>query len=164
MDHNNFNFFQPWVIPVRAFIVAGGGVFSVFGSQLINFSGAGPLACITSAFVACSCWKKMGWSSVYVSQFVPHIRTDFIIKLKNTDLLNILWNISIVVYLLKMYFKTWILLQLFLWFNYIILLNKEHTIHDISQALFSLLVPLHSTIMLFFPLQPSNLPNNHSML
>ncbi|XP_068084863.1 sodium/hydrogen exchanger 9B2 isoform X2 [Anabrus simplex] len=53
------------VVPVRAFMVGAGGLFAVLGSQIVGFSGAGPLACITAAFVGCSGWKMLGWSNSY---------------------------------------------------------------------------------------------------
>lgn len=34
---------------------------AVFGSDLLGYSGAGPLACVAAAFVAISCWSKTGW-------------------------------------------------------------------------------------------------------
>lgn len=54
-----------FVVFKRVFMIGGGGLFSVLGSQLIGYSGAGPLSCIISAFVACLCWKWQGWSDSY---------------------------------------------------------------------------------------------------
>lgn len=51
----------------RAFLIGGGGLFAVLGSSLVGYSGAGPLGCIVAAFVACSGWKMLGWSSSFVS-------------------------------------------------------------------------------------------------
>ncbi|XP_071453929.1 sodium/hydrogen exchanger 9B2-like isoform X2 [Hetaerina americana] len=42
----------------RSMLVGGGGLFAVFGSQAVGYDGAGPLACITSAFVSSCCWKR----------------------------------------------------------------------------------------------------------
>lgn len=38
-----------------------GGMVSVFISELIGYGGAGPLGCVTAAFVALSYWSKQGW-------------------------------------------------------------------------------------------------------
>jgi hypothetical protein len=58
---------QLWVVRERAFLIGGGGLFAVLGSSLVGYSGAGPLACIVAAFVACSGWKMQGWSNSFVS-------------------------------------------------------------------------------------------------
>jgi len=34
------------------------GIFAVFGSRSVHFSGAGPLGVLTIAFVAALCWRK----------------------------------------------------------------------------------------------------------
>ncbi|KAI5704273.1 hypothetical protein M8J75_003579 [Diaphorina citri] len=54
-----------FVVFKRVFMIGGGGLFSVLGSQMIGYNGAGPLSCIISAFVACLCWKWQGWSDSY---------------------------------------------------------------------------------------------------
>jgi hypothetical protein len=59
--------FQLWVVGVRTFLIGGGGLFAVLGSNLVGYSGAGPLGCIIAAFVACSGWKLQGWSNSFVS-------------------------------------------------------------------------------------------------
>lgn len=51
------------VVYKRAVMVGGGGLCAVLGSELLHVPGAGPLACITSAFVAGICWKLQGWPS-----------------------------------------------------------------------------------------------------
>ncbi|XP_049949549.1 sodium/hydrogen exchanger 9B2-like [Schistocerca serialis cubense] len=56
---------DPYVVYYRAAMVAGGGIFAVFGSQILGYDGAGALACITAAFVACCGWKAQGWSAEY---------------------------------------------------------------------------------------------------
>lgn len=38
-----------------------GGMVAVFISELIGYGGAGPLGCVTAAFVALSYWTKQGW-------------------------------------------------------------------------------------------------------
>ncbi|XP_075211444.1 sodium/hydrogen exchanger 9B2-like isoform X2 [Lycorma delicatula] len=47
----------------RSVLVGGGGLTAVLGSQLVGYSGAGPLTCITASFTASLCWKLQGWSS-----------------------------------------------------------------------------------------------------
>lgn len=54
-----------FVVFKRVFMIGGGGLFSVLGSQMIGYTGAGPLSCIISAFVACLCWKWQGWSDSF---------------------------------------------------------------------------------------------------
>ncbi|GLG92554.1 Mitochondrial sodium/hydrogen exchanger NHA2 [Gryllus bimaculatus] len=54
---------ESWVVTGRSLMVGLGGLFAVFGSQLAGYSGAGPLASIVMAFVACYGWKKQGWSA-----------------------------------------------------------------------------------------------------
>uniref|UniRef100_A0A8D8QW68 Mitochondrial sodium/hydrogen exchanger 9B2 n=1 Tax=Cacopsylla melanoneura TaxID=428564 RepID=A0A8D8QW68_9HEMI len=54
-----------FVVFKRVFMIGGGGLFSVLGSQMIGYTGAGPLSCIIAAFVACLCWKWQGWSDSY---------------------------------------------------------------------------------------------------
>lgn len=34
---------------------------AVFTSEIIGYGGAGPLGCVSAAFVALSCWSKQGW-------------------------------------------------------------------------------------------------------
>lgn len=48
---------QNRVMTWRAALLGGGGILAVFGSQRIEFAGAGPLGCITAAFVASCGWK-----------------------------------------------------------------------------------------------------------
>lgn len=42
----------------RAYVLTAGGVLLTFGSKMIDFPGAGPLAIMTAAFVAAMLWKK----------------------------------------------------------------------------------------------------------
>lgn len=42
---------------MRSFLVGAGGFLAVTGSQKCGYPGAGPLACIISAFVAATGWK-----------------------------------------------------------------------------------------------------------
>ncbi|XP_050422124.1 sodium/hydrogen exchanger 9B2-like isoform X2 [Adelges cooleyi] len=42
----------------RAYIAVGGGILLMFGCTIIGYSGAGPLAAMTAAFVANICWKN----------------------------------------------------------------------------------------------------------
>ncbi|KAG5885182.1 hypothetical protein JTB14_000945 [Gonioctena quinquepunctata] len=52
---------DPFVAPLRILLLLVGGMISVFGTDLIGFGGAGPVACITVAFVSMVCWSKQGW-------------------------------------------------------------------------------------------------------
>ncbi|WAR20709.1 SL9B2-like protein [Mya arenaria] len=51
------------VILYRTFLLFGLGLMSTFGSSKMEFPGAGPLGCLTLAFVAGFRWKKEDWSS-----------------------------------------------------------------------------------------------------
>jgi len=42
----------------RFVLLMAGGIFAVFGSRSIHFSGAGPLGVLTLAFVAALRWRK----------------------------------------------------------------------------------------------------------
>jgi len=52
-------------------MLCGGGLIAVFGSGYIGYSGAGPLSCITAAFVSSYLWMKQGWEVVDVSEHLP---------------------------------------------------------------------------------------------
>jgi len=42
----------------RFVLLMAGGIFAVFGSRTVHFSGAGPLGVLTIAFVAALQWRK----------------------------------------------------------------------------------------------------------
>lgn len=52
---------DPFVAPLRILLLLIGGMVSVFGSELIGYSGAGPLACVTMAFFSLVAWSRLGW-------------------------------------------------------------------------------------------------------
>lgn len=52
---------DPFVVPLRILLLLVGGMISVFGSDMIGFGGAGPLACVAAAFVSLVCWSRQGW-------------------------------------------------------------------------------------------------------
>ncbi|GLV42490.1 Na[+]/H[+] hydrogen antiporter 1 [Carabus blaptoides fortunei] len=52
---------DPFMVPLRILMLLGGGMISVFGSELIGFGGAGPLGCVAAAFVSLVCWTNQGW-------------------------------------------------------------------------------------------------------
>ncbi|KDR15092.1 sodium/hydrogen exchanger 9B2 [Zootermopsis nevadensis] len=52
---------DPFVVPLRILMLFGGGLIAVLGSESIGYGGAGPLGCITAAFVSCYFWSKQGW-------------------------------------------------------------------------------------------------------
>lgn len=51
---------QELVVWKRAAMVGGGGLCAILGAPLAHFPSAGPLACVTMAFVASVCWKTQG--------------------------------------------------------------------------------------------------------
>ncbi|XP_026733152.1 sodium/hydrogen exchanger 9B2-like isoform X3 [Trichoplusia ni] len=50
-----------YVVPLRFLALFLGGLFSLFISSMIGWSGAGPLAIVASGFVAAYKWEKQGW-------------------------------------------------------------------------------------------------------
>lgn len=38
-----------------------GGTVTIFGSELLGYGGAGPLACVTAAFTCLVVWSRQGW-------------------------------------------------------------------------------------------------------
>ena len=46
----------------RTFLLFGFGLMATFGSSKLEFPGAGPLGCLTMAFVAAFKWRKEDWS------------------------------------------------------------------------------------------------------
>lgn len=51
-----------YVVPIRTMMLFGGGLLAVYGSELIHFEGAGPLAVVFAAFTSSYFWCKQGWS------------------------------------------------------------------------------------------------------
>ncbi|XP_023936113.2 sodium/hydrogen exchanger 9B2-like isoform X2 [Bicyclus anynana] len=51
-----------YAVPLRFLMLFLGGLFSLFISNLIGWSGAGPLAIVSSGFVAAFYWEKEGWA------------------------------------------------------------------------------------------------------
>lgn len=54
-----------YVNPKRVILLGSVCSLAVLGSQVIDLSGAGPLGCIITAFIAGVCWKLQGWSNEY---------------------------------------------------------------------------------------------------
>ncbi|XP_056642284.1 sodium/hydrogen exchanger 9B2 isoform X2 [Diorhabda sublineata] len=52
---------DPFLVPLRILMLLIGGLISVFGSEMIGFGGAGPLACVATAFSSICFWSKQGW-------------------------------------------------------------------------------------------------------
>ncbi|CAH0406873.1 unnamed protein product [Chilo suppressalis] len=50
-----------YVVPLRFLMLFLGGLFSLFISGYIEWSGAGPLAIVSSGFVAAYFWETQGW-------------------------------------------------------------------------------------------------------
>lgn len=54
----NMEFSNPDESVVKGIFILGGGIVSIFGFKLVNYSGAGALGCIFAAFVTSCVWKK----------------------------------------------------------------------------------------------------------
>lgn len=52
---------DPFVVPLRVLMLLAGGLIALFGSEIVGYEGAGPLACVSAAFVSLVCWTKQGW-------------------------------------------------------------------------------------------------------
>lgn len=52
------------VVLYRTFLLFGFGLMATFGSSKLDFPGAGPLGCLTLAFVAAYRWRQEDWSNV----------------------------------------------------------------------------------------------------
>ncbi|XP_026738397.1 sodium/hydrogen exchanger 9B2-like isoform X1 [Trichoplusia ni] len=50
-----------FLVPLRVLLLLAGGLGMVLGSEEIGWGGAGPLAVIAFAFVACKNWTDLGW-------------------------------------------------------------------------------------------------------
>ncbi|KAG7306093.1 hypothetical protein JYU34_008677 [Plutella xylostella] len=50
-----------YVVPLRFLVLFLSGLFALFVSNMIGWSGAGPLAVVSSGFVAAYLWSKQGW-------------------------------------------------------------------------------------------------------
>lgn len=76
------DFSQPFVVPLRILMLFGGGLIAVLGSESIGYGGAGPLGCITAAFVSCYFWSKQGWEVEDVSDRLPqHVTQNILLSL-----------------------------------------------------------------------------------
>lgn len=42
-------------------MLLGGGLIFIFGSEMIELGGAGPLAVVAAAFVSSWVWSTLGW-------------------------------------------------------------------------------------------------------
>jgi hypothetical protein len=74
-------FSQPFVVPLRILMLFGGGLIAVLGSESIGYGGAGPLGCITAAFVSCYFWSKQGWEVEDVSDHLPqHVTQNILLE------------------------------------------------------------------------------------
>ncbi|XP_066256876.1 sodium/hydrogen exchanger 9B2-like [Euwallacea similis] len=52
---------DPFMVPLRILLLLVGGTVTVFGSRLVGYSGAGPLACVAAAFTCLVFWSRQGW-------------------------------------------------------------------------------------------------------
>jgi hypothetical protein len=65
----------------------GGGLIAVLGSDSIGYGGAGPLGCITAAFVSCYFWSKQGWEVEDVSDHLPqHVTQNVLLSLNEESI------------------------------------------------------------------------------
>jgi len=69
-------------------MIGGGGLTMVFGSSLVGYDGAGPLACIVAAFTACIIWKMQGWSCTHVSVIPKLIRKSLSSRVQRSSSLS----------------------------------------------------------------------------
>jgi solute carrier family 9B (sodium/hydrogen exchanger), member 1/2 len=51
-----------YVVPIRTLMLLGGGLVAVYGSEMLHFEGAGPLAVVFAAFTSQYFWIKQGWT------------------------------------------------------------------------------------------------------
>ncbi|XP_055714049.1 sodium/hydrogen exchanger 9B2 isoform X2 [Phlebotomus papatasi] len=52
---------DPYAVPIRTLMLLGGGLLAVFGSEMIGFEGAGPLAVVFAAFTSNYFWCQQGY-------------------------------------------------------------------------------------------------------
>lgn len=50
-----------YLVPIRIIMLLCGGLLAVFGSELIHYDGAGPLAVVFAAFISNYYWCRQGW-------------------------------------------------------------------------------------------------------
>lgn len=51
-----------FLVPLRTILLLCGGLVAVYGSELIHFEGAGPLAVVFAAFTSQYHWINQGWT------------------------------------------------------------------------------------------------------
>lgn len=51
-----------YAVPLRTLVLFGGGLFAIFGSEIVGYEGAGPLGVVFAAFCSNYFWCKQGWS------------------------------------------------------------------------------------------------------
>lgn len=52
---------DPFVVCLRVLLLLTGSIASIFGSEMLGFAGAGPLACVSAAFCSLYFWCQDGW-------------------------------------------------------------------------------------------------------
>lgn len=52
---------DPYVVPLRTILLFSGGLVAIYGSEKLEFEGAGPLAVVFAAFTSNLFWCKQGW-------------------------------------------------------------------------------------------------------
>lgn len=51
-----------FIVPLRTILLLCGGLVAVYGSELLHFEGAGPLAVVFAAFTSQYHWINQGWT------------------------------------------------------------------------------------------------------
>ncbi|XP_060803908.1 sodium/hydrogen exchanger 9B2 isoform X2 [Amyelois transitella] len=51
-----------YLVPLRFLALFLGGLFALFISSMVGWSGAGPLAIVSAGFAAACCWERQGWA------------------------------------------------------------------------------------------------------
>lgn len=51
-----------YVVPIRTLLLLCGGLVAVYGSEMLHYEGAGPLAVVFAAFTSQYFWIKQGWT------------------------------------------------------------------------------------------------------
>lgn len=52
---------DPFVVPLRIILLLGSGLIAVLGGESVGMAGAGPIGCMSSAFMCIWIWSKQGW-------------------------------------------------------------------------------------------------------
>ena len=70
-------------------LLFGLGLVATFGSSKLEFSGAGPLGCLTLAFVAAFKWRKEDWSAEGGVSLLGILFDNNLISLDSTQVVSV---------------------------------------------------------------------------